>query len=60
MWGQDDDSLFGEAGNDDFDPNDDESEVKDRTAADNGRNSFVPSGQFASGVNAILAQRSFT
>jgi Ca2+-binding RTX toxin-like protein len=56
----DDDSLFGDAGNDDFDPNDTSSEVKDRNAADAGRNSFVPSGQFAPGVNAILGQRSFT
>jgi Ca2+-binding RTX toxin-like protein len=56
----DDDSLFGDAGNDDFDPNDSSSEVKDRTAADAGRNSNVPSGQFAAGVNAILAQRAFT
>jgi Ca2+-binding RTX toxin-like protein len=56
----DNDSLFGEAGNDDFDPNDSSSEVKDRNAADAGRNSFVPSGPFAAGVNAILAKRAFT
>jgi Ca2+-binding RTX toxin-like protein len=54
------DSLFGDAGNDDFDPNDSASEIKDRNAADAGRNSFVPTGKFAPGVNAELAKRSFT
>ena len=54
------DSLFGDGGNDDFDPNDSASEIKDRVAADAGRNSFVPTGKFASGVNAELAKRSFT
>ena len=50
------DALFGEGGNDDFDPLDAASEVKDRTAGDDGDNGFVPDAQ---GVKDILDDRAF-
>ncbi|MEZ0268094.1 MAG: calcium-binding protein [Phycisphaerae bacterium] len=53
------DELFGDGGNDDFDPRDSSSEVKDRTSEDDGRNNFVPSGPFSSGVNTIVNAQGF-
>lgn len=50
------DSITGGAGNDDFDPLDTASEIKDRTAADAGRNSYVAT---LASVNAIVNARGF-